>query len=135
MLNNISKLALVAVAATSFAAPAIAAPKAAAMHAMTMKPAAKAAALQTCTLQVAGMMCADCVKEVTTKLSKVHGVSHVEVSLAKGTAVVSSHGPIQLAALNAALKGSHFKLTMGKPLAHAVAPMAPMKMEKKAAKS
>ncbi|HEY9724012.1 MAG TPA: heavy metal-associated domain-containing protein [Oscillatoriaceae cyanobacterium] len=140
MLNHVSKLALVAVAAVSLAAPALAAPKAT-MHQMTMKPAVKTAALQTCTLQVSGMMCSDCVKEVTQKLSKVKGVNHVDVSLAKGTAVVSSHGPLQLAALNAALKGSHFKLTMGKVMAkgamkHGMAMKGDakmMKMEKKPA--
>jgi len=57
----------------------------------------------TTTYTVTGMTCGHCVTAVTTEVSRVHGVTAVEVDLASGQVVVSSDGPVDDEAVAAAV--------------------------------
>ena len=48
----------------------------------------------TSTYTVKGMTCGHCVAAVTEELSKLDGVSHVDVDLASGRVTVESDGPL-----------------------------------------
>jgi copper chaperone CopZ len=55
------------------------------------------------TFTVEGMTCEHCVEAVSGELSKLPGVEHVDVDLASGRVEVTSTGPIEDAALRAAV--------------------------------
>ena len=48
----------------------------------------------TSTYTVKGMTCGHCVAAVTEELSKLDGVSHVDVDLSSGRVTVESAGPL-----------------------------------------
>jgi copper chaperone len=64
----------------------------------------------TTTLHVVGMTCGHCVQAVTTELGKLAGVTHVEVDLEGGTAVVESTEPLDDAAVAAAVDEAGYEL-------------------------
>jgi copper chaperone len=64
----------------------------------------------TTTLHVVGMTCGHCVQAVTTELGKLTGVTHVDVDLAGGTAVVESAAPLDPAAVAAAVDEAGYEL-------------------------
>ena len=56
------------------------------------------------TVPVTGMTCASCEKRVTRALRRVPGVTSVSVSATRGTATVTSDGPLDRAQLDAAIR-------------------------------
>lgn len=60
-------------------------------------------ATTTTTYQVSGMTCGHCVSAVTSEVSQVPGVTGVEVDLASGAVTVTSDGPLDRAAVAAAV--------------------------------
>jgi copper chaperone len=50
--------------------------------------------MTTTTYSVSGMTCGHCVSAVTEELSKLDGVTEVQVDLAAGTATVTSDQPL-----------------------------------------
>ena len=68
-------------------------------------------------LEITGMTCASCAKHVEKALLGVPGVHEVDVSYAEGTAQVSGEGPLDPAALSAAVhaKGYGAALEKGAP--------------------
>lgn len=64
----------------------------------------------TTTLHVVGMTCGHCVQAVTTELGKLAGVTHVDVDLAGGTAVVESAAPLDPAGVTAAIDEAGYEL-------------------------
>lgn len=57
----------------------------------------------TSTYTVTGMTCGHCVTAVTDEVSKVDGVTAVDVDLASGQVTVSSDGPVDDQAVAAAV--------------------------------
>jgi len=57
----------------------------------------------TTTVTVTGMTCAHCVGAVTAELSRLDGVTGVEVDLASGAVTIASTGPVEGAAVAAAV--------------------------------
>lgn len=62
------------------------------------------------TFTVTGMTCAHCVAAVTTEVSKVEGVTAVEIDLVTGAVTVESNGPIDVAAFAAAVDEAGFEV-------------------------
>ena len=56
------------------------------------------------TLPITGMTCASCEKRVTRAMRRVPGVTGVDVSAPRGTATVTGDGPLDRAALEAAIR-------------------------------
>jgi copper chaperone len=59
---------------------------------------------------VSGMTCGHCVSAVTTEVSKLPGVADVDVDLASGTVTVTSHAPLEEAAVAAAVTEAGYEL-------------------------
>jgi copper chaperone len=71
-------------------------------HSMTLR--------STQTFTVAGMTCGHCVSAVTSELSKIPGVSEVEVDLASGTVVLASEAPVPVEAVASAVDEAGYQL-------------------------
>ena len=65
----------------------------------------------TSTYTVTGMTCGHCVASVTEEVSKVDGVADVEVDLASGQVTVTSDGPVDDAAVAAAVDEAGYAVT------------------------
>jgi len=59
--------------------------------------------MATTTYTVTGMTCGHCVASVSDEVGQVPGVTGVEVDLATGAVTVSSDGPVDEAAIRAAV--------------------------------
>jgi copper ion binding protein len=66
--------------------------------------------MTTTTYRVAGMSCGHCVNAVTTELTKISGVSDVDVALDAGEVTVTSDAPLDDAAVVAAIDEAGFEL-------------------------
>lgn len=64
----------------------------------------------TATITVAGMTCEHCVRSVREELTQVPGVSGVEVDLASGRVVVTGTGPLDAAAIAAAVDEAGYEV-------------------------
>lgn len=62
------------------------------------------------TWQVSGMTCAHCVASVTEEVREIPGVEAVDVTLETGRVVVTSAGPIDRAAVDAAVAEAGYQL-------------------------
>jgi copper chaperone len=65
----------------------------------------------TSTYTVTGMTCGHCVASVTEEVSKVDGVTNVDVDLASGQVTVTSDGPVDDAAIAAAVDEAGYAVT------------------------
>ena len=65
----------------------------------------------TSTYTVTGMTCGHCVASVTDEVSKVERVTNVEVDLASGQVTVTSDGPVDDAAVAAAVDEAGYAVT------------------------
>jgi copper chaperone len=65
----------------------------------------------TTTLTVSGMTCSHCVTAVTGELSKLNGVTRVEIVLATGLVTVDSDQPVEPAAVAAAVEQAGYAVT------------------------
>jgi copper ion binding protein len=63
------------------------------------------------TVRVSGMTCGHCVASVTEEVSKVEGVTAVDVDLASGDDTVSSEAPVDVTALKAAVEEAGYEVT------------------------
>ncbi|MDP9842071.1 heavy-metal-associated domain-containing protein [Streptosporangium lutulentum] len=64
----------------------------------------------TTTYTVKGMTCGHCVSSVTEEITEVAGVTGVEVDLATGLVTVGSDGPVDAAAITAAVKEAGYEV-------------------------
>ncbi|HEY9558190.1 MAG TPA: cation transporter [Acidimicrobiales bacterium] len=64
----------------------------------------------TSTYTVTGMTCGHCVAAVTEEVSKIAGVTNVDVELDSGRVTVESEGPVDDAALAAAVDEAGYSL-------------------------
>ncbi|QLQ39056.1 heavy-metal-associated domain-containing protein [Micromonospora robiginosa] len=62
------------------------------------------------TYQVNGMTCGHCVNAVSTELTALPGVTDVQVDLATGRVTVTSQGPLDDAAVRAAVDEAGYDL-------------------------
>lgn len=62
------------------------------------------------TYDIVGMTCDHCVQAVTSELRKLDGVTHVEVDLASGSAVVDSAAPLDREVVAAAVDEAGYEL-------------------------
>ena len=65
----------------------------------------------TSTYTVTGMTCGHCVASVTDEVSRVDRVTNVDVDLASGQVTVTSDGPIDDAAIAAAVDEAGYAVT------------------------
>ncbi len=65
----------------------------------------------TNTYTVSGMSCGHCVAAVTEELSKLDGVSHVDVELASGRVTIESDHPLDSADVVAAVDEAGYTVT------------------------
>lgn len=65
----------------------------------------------TSTYTVTGMTCSHCVASVREEVTKVDGVRAVDVELATGTVIVQSEGPVDRAAVVAAVDEAGYEVT------------------------
>ena len=63
------------------------------------------------TYTVTGMSCDHCVQAVKTEVGKVAGVGSVDVDLAAGQVTVRSDGPVEAAAVRAAVEEAGFEFS------------------------
>ncbi|MDP9386891.1 MAG: heavy-metal-associated domain-containing protein [Actinomycetota bacterium] len=66
--------------------------------------------MTTTTYTVTGMTCGHCVQAVTQELSKIEGVTGVDVDLASGRVDVTSSAPVDDTAVRAAVDEAGFEL-------------------------
>ncbi|MBG0831706.1 heavy-metal-associated domain-containing protein [Planomonospora sp. ID67723] len=66
--------------------------------------------MMTTTYTVAGMTCGHCVSSVTEEVGAVPGVTGVDVDLAAGRVSVDSDGPIDPAAVAAAVEEAGYEV-------------------------
>ncbi len=66
--------------------------------------------MSTSTYVVEGMTCGHCVNSVSTELAKVSGVSDVAVDLDTGEVAITSDGPVDDAAVRAAVTEAGFEI-------------------------
>jgi copper chaperone CopZ len=59
---------------------------------------------------VSGMTCGHCVEAVSSELSKIPGISEVDVDLASGTVTVASEAPIPVEAVATAVDEAGYEL-------------------------
>jgi len=64
----------------------------------------------TATYTVEGMTCGHCVSSVSAELSKLDAVTDVAVDLASGQVTVTSEGPLDEAAVRAAVDEAGYEL-------------------------
>jgi copper ion binding protein len=62
------------------------------------------------TYNVVGMTCGHCVQAVTKELTRIDGVTHVDVDLESGTAVVDSTSPLDRDVVAAAVDEAGYEL-------------------------
>lgn len=65
----------------------------------------------TTTFTVAGMTCGHCVAAVTEEVSKLHNVTDVAIDLASGAVTIQSVGPVEPAAVAAAVDEAGYEVT------------------------
>jgi copper chaperone len=65
----------------------------------------------TSTYTVTGMTCSHCVAAVREEVGKVDGVTAVDVDLASGAVTVQSEGPVDPAAIGAAVTEAGYEVT------------------------
>jgi copper chaperone CopZ len=65
---------------------------------------------ETTTWTVAGMTCSHCVASVTEELLEVDGIEAVDVDLPTGAVTVTSTGPVERAAVAAAVDEAGYAL-------------------------
>lgn len=68
--------------------------------------------MSTETFKVTGMTCGHCVSSVTSEVSKLGGVTKVDVDLASGSVTVESDLPIDKAAIASAVDEAGFALAL-----------------------
>ena len=68
--------------------------------------------MSTETFKVVGMTCGHCVSSVTSEVSKLGGVTKVDVDLASGSVTVESNLPIDKAAIASAVDEAGFALAL-----------------------
>lgn len=66
--------------------------------------------MSTATYTVMGMTCGHCVSTVTRELTKVDGVSDVDVDLATGAVTVTGNGPIDDAEVREAIDEAGYEI-------------------------
>lgn len=66
--------------------------------------------MSTSTYTVTGMTCGHCVSSVTEELTNVDGISDVAVDLATGTVTITSDGPVEEAAVRAAVDEAGYEV-------------------------
>ncbi|MEV6868849.1 cation transporter [Streptosporangium subroseum] len=66
--------------------------------------------MTTTTYTVKGMTCGHCVSSVTEEVTEVPGVTGVNVDLATGLVTVDSDGPIDNAAITAAVEEAGYEV-------------------------
>jgi copper chaperone len=66
--------------------------------------------MSTSTYTVQGMTCGHCVSSVKEEVGEVAGVTSVEVDLASGLLTVGSDGPVEAAAVVAAVEEAGYKV-------------------------
>ena len=64
----------------------------------------------TSTFHVAGMTCSHCVNAVTQEVSKLDGVTRVDVDLASGSVTVESNQPVDPASVAAAVDEAGYEV-------------------------
>jgi copper chaperone CopZ len=64
----------------------------------------------TTTFVVTGMTCDHCERAVTEEVSRIVGVNQVEVDLARGVVTVHSAGPVDHAAIRAAVDEAGYEV-------------------------
>jgi copper ion binding protein len=64
----------------------------------------------TSTYTVSGMTCSHCVASVTEEVTKIAGVTDVQVDLPTGAVTVASHSPVDDAAVKDALEEAGYEL-------------------------
>lgn len=62
------------------------------------------------TFKVVGMTCEHCVRAVTDELSKLHGVTNVEIELAPGLITLSSENALPPSVLAAAVEEAGYEV-------------------------
>ena len=62
------------------------------------------------TFTVAGMTCGHCVNAVAEEVGRVEGVANVEVDLETGALTVQSEGPVDAAAVRAAVEEAGYEV-------------------------
>jgi copper chaperone CopZ len=65
----------------------------------------------TSTYTVTGMTCGHCVSSVTEEVEEIPGVEDVAVVLETGTVTITSAGPVDRAAVQAAVEEAGYQLT------------------------
>ena len=63
------------------------------------------------TITVTGMTCEHCVRSVREELSQLDGVSDVDVDLASGRVRISADGPVDDAAVRAAVEEAGYEVS------------------------
>lgn len=66
--------------------------------------------MTTTTYTVTGMTCGHCVSSVKEEVEEVAGVTNVEVDLATGLVTVGSDGPVDAAAIVAAVEEAGYEV-------------------------
>jgi copper chaperone CopZ len=66
--------------------------------------------MTTSTYTVTGMTCGHCVSSVSSEISKLGGVSNVQVDLATGAVTVTSDQPLDDAAVRAAVDEAGYEV-------------------------
>lgn len=66
--------------------------------------------MTTTTIQVKGMTCGHCVNAVTEEISKLDGVTNVDVELESGNVTIVSEAPVDPAAVNAAVDEAGYEV-------------------------
>jgi len=64
----------------------------------------------TTTYTVSGMTCSHCVSSVTEEVTTIPGVTDVQVDLASGAVTITSDGPVDVAAVKAAVDEAGYEL-------------------------
>ena len=67
----------------------------------------------TTQIAVAGMTCGHCVGSVSAEVSGIPGVTGVEVALETGLVTVTSEGPVDAAAVTAAVAEAGYEVVAG----------------------
>ncbi|WP_020388680.1 heavy-metal-associated domain-containing protein [Kribbella catacumbae] len=68
------------------------------------------AAAETAVFSVTGMTCGHCVSSVTSEVSRIDGVSAVNVDLASGSVTVTSEQPVGRDAVRVAVEEAGYQL-------------------------
>ena len=66
--------------------------------------------MTTATYTVSGMTCSHCVASVTEELTKIPGVSAVQVDLSTGAVTVASQGPVDTTGVKDAVEEAGYEL-------------------------